>query len=149
MPYRVWATNDVLAAADVNAITADALTADVAANEQTTSTTYTDLATAGPSVTLSFVNGQGALVWIACRMSHSVGGGSAAVASFVATGAVSVAAGDANGIEINDAVAGITLSRPTWVTAGSTGSATFTMKYKVKTSGTGTFLERRIIVKKF
>jgi hypothetical protein len=149
MPYKTFATNDVLTAADMNAVTADAQTQDVATSQTTTSLSYTDLATSGPAATISLVSGQGVLVFISARASNSLGGTSGqAFFSYAATGAVSQSAADANGVEA-DVDKGITSTRITWVTASSTASATFTMKYRAGTAGTAVFADRRIIVKKF
>lgn len=149
MPYKTFATNDVLTAADMNAVTADAQTADVAASQSTTSLSYTDLSTSGPAVTISLVNGQGVLVFVSARASNSLGGVSGqAFVSYAATGAVSQSAADANGVEA-DVTQGTTCTRATWVTASSTASATFTMKYRAGTAGTAGFADRRIIAKKF
>jgi hypothetical protein len=142
----------VLAAADLNnGPYADAVSAQVATSETTTSTSYTDLATSGPAATVTLVAGQGCLVIVSARMSHSTGGsGNATYMSFAVSGAESASAND------NDAVLSLassnseqTGSRVTWYVAGVTGTHTFTAKYKITNPGTGTFRERRIVVKKF
>lgn len=131
----------------MNAVTADGSLTDVATSETTTSTTYADLTTVGPTATLSVVNGQQVLVIIACRLKSStttVG----ATASFAASGAISLSALDANGVE-NDNTDASTCSRASFLTMTSTATLTAVMKYKVQNAGTGTFLERRIMLKKF
>lgn len=154
MPWKTFATNDVLTAADMNAITADASTADVVTLQTTATTSYTDLATTGPAVTLTLGSGQGCLVFIAARGSNSLGGTSGqACFSFAVSGATTLAANDSNGVEshaITTPGSQQQMSlRATWFAATATGSHTFTMKYKAQTGGTAGFTERRIIVKKF
>ncbi|HJT99698.1 MAG TPA: hypothetical protein VJ966_00665 [Actinomycetes bacterium] len=151
MPYKTFAAGNVLAASDLNnGPYADAKTADVTTSQTTTSTTYTDLGTVGPAVTESLVAGQGVLVIISARMIHSAGAGASAKASFAVSGASTQAALDADAIESDlTTTAGAVITRATWYVATGTGSHTFTMKFKVVSSGTGTFLNRRIIVKKF
>lgn len=135
-------------AADWNELHADPLQGDVATAQSTTSTTYTDLATSGPSVTKSLVAGQKVLVLISAQMSHSAGGGAAAAMSFAVSGASTLAAADTNRCT-SSSTSEITTSRSTVFTATATGSHTFTVKYRVVSSGTGTFTDRRIIVKTF
>jgi hypothetical protein len=147
LPYRTWATNDIPSAADFNNLFADAVTADVATSQTTTSLGYTDLSTVGPTAAIAMVNGQQAEVTITARLYGSAGL-VGPVASFSTSGAASVAATDMNGVE-NDGTTGMTCTRSTWVSATSTATLTATMKYKVTNAGTGTFLERRISVKKF
>jgi hypothetical protein len=149
MPYRNWADSDSLTAADLNAMTADALTADIATLEGTTSTAYTDLTTVGPAVTLTLVSGQGCLVIISAKAnSDTAGATNAAKLSFAVSGIESLTANDANAAEMTDS-GSKTATRITWYVAGTTGSHTFTMKYEQIGSGQGVFQDRRIIVKKF
>jgi hypothetical protein len=147
MPYKVWADTDVLNAADLNAMTADAQTADVATNESSTSASYGDLTTVGPSVTIAVVNGQQILVQVQCRCSGSAGS-VGAVMSFAITGVFAVAALDVNGLEV-DGTPGGNSSRSTWLPCTATGSITITAKYKCVNPGSAAFLNRRISVKKF
>ena len=128
----------------------DPLTADVATLQTTTSLSYTDLATAGPAVTMTMANGQAALVIISARIKHSAAGGQSALMSFAVTGATSLSAADSNACETADtSTGGIIVTRATVFIAGATGSHTFTCKYQVQSGGTGTYLNRRIIVKRF
>jgi hypothetical protein len=120
-------------------------TATVATSQTTTSTSYTDLATAGPAVTVT--TGTKALVIVSAFMQSP--SSAFAYTSFAVSGATTIAAsdnyafrgrvdGDNNqGIRIN-------ASRATVVTL-TAGSNTFTAKYKVD-SGTGTFANRDIFV---
>jgi hypothetical protein len=148
MPYRNWADSDTLNAADLNAMTADASTADVTTNQSTTSGTFTDLTTVGPAVTLTLVSGQGALVIVSARANNSLGGTSGqAIFSFAVSGASTLAATDANGVESHAITTPgsqqVATTRVTWFVASATGSHTFTMKYRAGTAGTSNFIDRR------
>jgi len=118
--------------------------ATVATTQTTTSTSYTDLATSGPAVTLT--TGTTAYV-IVTTYSYNATSGTATYMSFAVSGATTIAAGDATAVSLlgmktggqewsNSAVYPVTLTA---------GSNTFTAKYKTS-SGTGTFGNRSIIV---
>ena len=116
----------------------------VTAQESTTSTTFTDLATAGPSVTVA--TGTTALITITSEMFSP--GGQASMASVAVSGASTIAAIDANRIRASEQstlAVGIASSRSFILSGLTAGNNTFTMKYKV-TSGTGQFLNRTIVV---
>lgn len=151
IPYRTWATNDVPSAADFNALHADPVSQDVATDELTTSATYTDLTTAGPAVSIAMVNGQTALVIVSMQVTSAAVNTTYGAMSFAASGAMTVAAADANAAIMSMAVGeqrGV--ERTTKVTATSTATATFTAKYRSQTGGTAAhFVNRRIIAKTF
>jgi hypothetical protein len=129
---------------------ADAVTTYVATLETTTSTTYTDLTTTGPAVTLSLVSGQQAFIFMSARVKHSAAAGAASAASWAVSGASTVAASDSYYIFTDqNTTAGHTCSLSHYYTATATGSHTWTMKYKAVVSGTATFLERRLSAKKY
>jgi hypothetical protein len=118
--------------------------ATVATTQTTTSTSYTDLATSGPAVTLT--TGTTAFV-IVTTYSYNATSGTATYMSFGVSGATTIAAGDSTSVSLlgmktggqewsNSAVYPVTLTA---------GSNTFTSKYKTS-SGTGTFGNRSIIV---
>ena len=120
-------------------------TANVLVSETTTSTTFTDLATVGPSVTVD--TGPSALVIIHSSMDNS-GTGSTRMAYDV-SGASSISAADNRGIGVyGTAGTGVITSGVVWHDDLTPGSNTFTAKYRVA-SGTGTFLSRRIVVVPF
>lgn len=148
MPYKVFATGDVLTAADMNAVTADPQSADVATIESTSSTSYTDLATSGPAVSMSLAAGQSCLVLV-----EYVTSGSAATTgymSFAVSGAGSQAASDPNAAQANPSTVGlISIGRSSVFAAGAAGTYTFTAKYRANTAVSVAFQARRIIVKKF
>lgn len=117
----------------------------VLTSETTGSTSFTDLATFGPSVTVD--TGPYALVLTHCQAGNS--GAGSAYAGVDVTGASSIAPALNRSINIIGA-AGATVGAGTAVLhvgglALTPGSNTFTMKYRVS-SGTGTFADRRIIV---
>lgn len=150
MPYRTWADDDVLNAADLNAMTADALQGYVSTEESLTATTYGDLTTVGPAVTLTLAVGQGVLVWAKARAQNDAGTSTAgAVFSYAVSGASTQGASDDYCCEVS----GAALHEPSlvhWFIASATGSHTFTMKYKRSGAvGNAVFRRRRIIVKKF
>jgi hypothetical protein len=118
------------------------LAANVDTSETTASTSYVDLATAGPSVTLT--TGTKALIWINCQLGNSSTGSSAA--SYGISGATTAAPADSISL-VADNTAGGTSQRYgacdlRTVTAGSN---TFYMQYRVS-GGIGTFQRRRIQV---
>jgi hypothetical protein len=119
-------------------------TATVDTGQTTSSTSFTDLATAGPAVTLT--TGTKALVIMQARIYNSSTGGYVSMGTTV-SGATTLAATEeksltfysASNQPISQASAGFLLSGLT------AGSNTFTAKYKT-TAGTGTWLYRNIAV---
>lgn len=117
-------------------------TAQVATTETTASATYTDLATSGPAVTVA--TGTMALVIVRSAMRNNTAGQSASI-SVAVSGATTIAADDLYGA--TTAVLNLfqSFGNGTLFTTLTAGSNTFTMKYVVS-GGTGTFLDRGIIV---
>lgn len=115
--------------------------ASILTEQTSSSTSYTDLATTGPSVTAT--TGTACLVAIQTRFSNS-GAGSTTITSYKVSGATTVAAADSYAIRgqgtANQVRAALHLH--TGLTAGNN---TFTMQYKVLSS-TGTWANRRIYV---
>ena len=150
MPYLVASTNYVLTAADWNATHADAVQASAGLGtvETTTSTGYTDLATAGPAVSISLVAGQQVDIRIQCRLRNVAGGsGFESRMGFAITGAGSLAASDTRAVK-SQVDQHHSASFEYTYTAPATGSYTFTAKYSVSTS-TGEFESRYIKVRKY
>lgn len=124
-------------------------TAQVATSESTASTTYTDLTTPGPAVTVT--TGAVALVIVECGMDNT--GTADSFMSFAVSGATTRAAnadGDNDAASFDGQLAGTAGAndspvRITLLTGLTPGSNTFTAKYRV-TGGTGGFTDRRIIV---
>jgi hypothetical protein len=116
-------------------------TATVATSQTTTSTSYTDLATAGPAVTVT--TGTKALVSISAAFVNSTT--NQAWFSFAVSGATTVAASDTFGALLTS-TGYFAFSRTFMLTGLSPGSNTFTMKYRDAAVGTATFENRNIIV---
>jgi hypothetical protein len=119
--------------------------ATVATDEQTSSSSYTDLTTSGPAVTLT--TGTKVLV-IMSALAYTDGANQQASADFAVSGATTRAASDATRLSIRSAASGITMTRASsasriTVTAGSN---TFTAKYKTSAAGTAYFSDRQILV---
>lgn len=125
----------------------------MATAQSTSSAGYTNLATTGPSVTKTLVNGQKAIVVVSARMSVGANTDEAWM-SFAVSGATTLAAADSNGIDQRDAGGNHykVLERTSVFTATASGSHTFTAMYKFVDGGgasTATFSNRRIIVKAY
>ena len=116
--------------------------ATVNTEQSTTSTSYTDLATSGPAVTLT--TGTKALVIVTAKCAND--SNVKTYASYAVSGSSTIAASDAVAM-IWQVVGGrynrwSAVSRLSTLTAGSN---TFTMKYKIE-ADTGYFSDREIIV---
>jgi hypothetical protein len=119
--------------------------ANVATAESTSSATYVNLTTTGPSVTLT-MQGTVAIVWLSAWISQG-GTGNDGVMSVAVSGASTVAAADGNaavagtvtGMQNNN-VSGVAV-----ITGLTPGLNTFTAKYRV-TGGTYIFQTRSIAV---
>lgn len=130
-----------------SAITAVA-SATVLTAQTTTSTAYTDLATAGPSVTLT--TGTEVLVTISAILGQGVDSGATFSAGVAVSGASTIAASDSyslflNGDDFTSASGNVSLSATFKLTGLTAGSNTFTMKYKCS-SGTARFENRHLTV---
>lgn len=122
-------------------------TASVPTNQSTSSAVYVDLATAGPTVTLT--TGTKALVIIQCWMANTNSSYGNFV-SFAVSGASSIAASDSrcsyfigsnSPYQARAGFASVFL-----ITSLTAGSNTFTMKYRSESGGTSNFVERFITV---
>lgn len=121
--------------------------AQVATSQTTTSTSYTDLTTAGPAVTE--VTGTRALVSISALIQNNTAGGETWMAVTV-SGASAVSAADGLGLSLQSYTGGgkASIGRTIIYSGLTQGTNTFTAKYRVST-GTGTFANRRIEVVPF
>lgn len=141
---------NAVAATDWNALANDisflgaARGAYVGTSQTTTSTTYTALTTAGPSVTVT--TGTSALVWVGATMNNTTVG-NYTLMSYAVTGSSSIAASDDRAFYRGQPDASIDLSAGllTLITGLTAGSNTFTALYRV-TAGTGTWYRRTIAV---
>jgi len=147
-PAKATAAGQFFVSTAANAIAARQLSgATVATSQTTASTTFTDLATVGPVVTVA--TGPRALVLFSSAIDNTVSNGASTVSVSV-TGASSIAASGAWGI-LRDGVNSANVQRYGTAHLFSTlvaGTNTFTMKYSVG-SGTGTFSSRELIVLPF
>lgn len=118
--------------------------ASVATNESTSSTSYVDLTTVGPSVTAT--TGSTVTIWISANANKSSTGNSGFI-SVAVSGASTVAASDANAASQSSAIAsgGNALARSVTITGLTPGVNTFTMKYRGD-GGTWSFSTRTLSV---
>jgi hypothetical protein len=133
----------IFVATGTNAIAQRTPNANTVPTSQTTNnTSYVDLATTGPALTLT--TGTTALVMIDCEISH----GSTGVSSYMGyavTGATSVSATDTTAVKSTNASGYPIAATRAILQSLTAGSNTFTAKYRVD-SGTGTFVNRHINV---
>jgi hypothetical protein len=123
-----------------------AQSAKVATSQTTSSSSYTDLATAGPAVTVVVPASGNVLVGIGAEMTNGTSGLS--LMSVALSGANTVSAPASNYILIYGAPitsGGGEMGKMSVLTGLTPGSTTFTAKYK-STAGTGTFINREVIV---
>jgi hypothetical protein len=115
-----------------------------AATETTTNTSYVDLTTTGPQVTST--TGTQAIVIFSAHMWNDTAG-SRSYMSFAVSGASTVSAGDAVSYAHDISSAGriIGASRVIMQTGLTSGSNTFTAKYRVG-ANTGTWAQRNMII---
>ena len=144
-PAKATGPSQLFVSTGVNAITTRSpSTTSVATNENTTSTSYTDLTTPGPSLTVSC--GTIALIYFAASQANDTAN-SACLSSVEVSGASSVAASDSwallsDGVQAGNFVRYGMFHVFTGLTAGSN---TFTMKYRAGSS-TARFQRREIAV---
>lgn len=148
---RTYVAGEVTTAAHLNQDARDNFKAFVAqadrvdTSQTTTSTTYTDLATAGPDVTVDTLSD--AYVYVSAQLSHGTAGGITNMA-YAVSGATTYAANDEDSlrqtsIAAGDLYAGTRMSKRADLTPGSN---VFTAKYKSGSAGTSTFIYREILV---
>jgi len=116
--------------------------ATVATSEATSSTTYTDLTTSGPAVTVT-VSSTKALVTVTTRLSGG-NGGATCFMGFAVSGSTTVAAADTQSLDQEGSSLISQKSAIYLVTGLTAGSNTFTAKYKGGSSCT--YANRNIIV---
>lgn len=152
MPIKTFATSDVLTASDLNnGPFADAVSADVAAEESTTSATFGALTTAGPIVSGVQLNAnQGCLIFLRALAINQTGGGGTLM-SYQVTGASGTQAATTANAAWSRSTERNSINSVSWFVASSTGSHTFTSQYRAEVGGTlgAAFANRRMVVKKF
>jgi hypothetical protein len=120
----------------------------IASQQATTSTSYTDLSTAGPAVTIT--TGTKALVSIVSQMAKTGSATPDSMVSFAISGATTLAAANnpyAIQFNMSDAIGGSFQIGGSWIVTGLTaGSNVFTMKYKDAGGGTSYFANRTLSV---
>lgn len=109
--------------------------------ESTTSTAYTNLATVGPTVTIT----TGVAAWVLFDAEIISSSGGPAKMSVAVSGASTVAATD-NYALVNPSTNSFQIGFITLITGLTAGSNTFQAKYKTQTAGTAFFGRRRLIV---
>jgi hypothetical protein len=150
-PAKATAANRIIVTTGANSVEEREIVDDIVETAQDlaagTGTTYGDLGTVGPTVTLT--TGTKALVLVNCRMTHTVATATC-WASFAVSGATTDAAIDGRAVMLSTGSATNPAARMGTATliAVTAGTNTFTMKYKRSgaATGTATFSARRIQV---
>jgi hypothetical protein len=119
----------------------------VPTDESTASTSYTNLATTGPSVSITLVAGQSAKVYWTADAYNTTADLRTFMGIEITGASGTTAAADSASAKgsTGSTNSGSTTMNFMPYTATSTGSHTFTAKYKV-TSGTGHWINRRLLV---
>lgn len=144
-PAKATAAGQIFVATGANAIAARTPTgATVATSESTASTSYTDLATSGPAVTVT--TGASALVMVGARSTNTTTS-TENFMSYAVSGATTDAAADARALiwYATSSAPNLRAMAANLHTGLTPGSNTFTAKYKVG-SGTGSWFNRHLIV---
>lgn len=141
-PAKATTAGSIFVTNTLNQIVERVITSDfVSTSETSTSTSYTSLATPGPSVTVD--TSANALIMLYSNLFNSAG--NAAWMSYEVSGATTTAAADNRGIQLSS-TGGQRLGATIYHTALTPGSNTFTAQYRVSTAGTGTWSDRRMAV---
>lgn len=142
-PAKATVAGRVIVTSASNAIAERQVTqSNIVTSQSTSSTSFTDLTTVGPSVTVT--TGTSALVWFAAQMQNS--GTNAVTQCAVAISGATTQSPDAttdlyiDGLGAGQAIRASTVHLFTGLTPGSN---TFKLQYRVG-SGTGTFYDRSI-----
>jgi hypothetical protein len=144
-PAKASAAGQYFVSTGTNVIaTRQAFGFNVSTAESTTSTSYTDLATVGPSVSVNC--GPKAIVLVTSGILSDTAN-AAAFAGYDISGATIRAASDAEAVELDGVAANNTMRMGivSMATGLTTGLNTFTMKYRVG-SNTATFSNRTLAV---
>lgn len=119
---------------------------EIATSQTTTSLTYTDLATVGPTVTVT--TGTSAIIWIGARMSSNTIDAycstTVAVSGASSYDTVEQQGVDQDGVATANQSSRLFKCHRYWQL--TPGSNTFTMKYRSNGTDTATFLDRTLIV---
>ena len=122
-------------------------TATVATRQSTSTLTFTDLATAGPAVTVT--TGTKALVIVGAYL-YNVSTGGGGDMGYAVSGATTVAATQTTSLVTEGVSAGVfsifAASRASYLTGLTAGANTFTAKYRATVAGAANYQDRQIIV---
>jgi len=118
--------------------------AEVATSQSTTSTSYVDLATVGPSVTMTPSASGKVLVHLSGLIENDTSG-HVAVMSFAMSGGNTQAAADEFALSTDGPIAQ-RIGGTFLLTGLAAVSTTFTAKYRRTSTGTGTFADRKLVV---
>lgn len=144
-PGKATSANGLIVTTGANAIVQRTPTADaVGTGESTASTSFTNLATSGPAVTVT--TGTAAIVVVSARITNS-SASQGALMAYDVSGATTIAGNDDRGLwaESSGTAEFMRASAVVYQTGLTAGSNTFTAKYRV-IAGTGTFAYREILV---
>ena len=141
---KATAAGQIFVSNAANSVVARLVAADlITTQETTTSTSYDDMATTGPTITAT--TSASCIVAIYCRQFHSAG--LASWMSYDISGATTDASSDNRSVQTlcvsPGEHIGATFFHSDILTAGTN---VFTAKYRVSTSGTSTFSSRRLMV---
>lgn len=156
MPSHTFVDNEVLDAADVNKMNQDPQQITIATDEATTSTSYVNLSTVGPTVTINLDAGQKVAVWLQAWVNNAGSNSTIdyAFMSFAVSGASTQAAADARAVRFSTcklspltSVSSSTCSAQYVYTAVGTGSHTFQAKYRTNDAAVNQhFVDRSLAV---
>lgn len=146
-PAKATTAGSLFVATGLNAIAERIPDADtVSTSESTASTSYTDLTTPGPAVTVT--TGTKAMIFIVASLANNTNGQNSTM-SFAVSGATTLAANDDWSLGLRTSTGTSTvdgrMASMLMMTTLTGGSNTFTAKYKVN-GGTGNFNDRHIVV---
>lgn len=142
-PAKATTAGSIFVATGANAIAERVPQSDAVSTTETTgSSSYANLATGGPAVTVT--SGTMAIVMFGCHLQHATSG-ERSYCSYAVSGSTSSASQDARGIWYQaSAVAAQSRLGNAFLHTGLTGgSNSFTLQYRVST-GTGTFALRSL-----
>lgn len=145
-PAKASAAGQIFVSTAANAIVARTPDQDTVATSQgTSSTSYTDLATVGPTVTVT--TGVSAIVFLRANASNATATNVSSMC-FAVSGASTVAAADSNSISLvnSGTAAGNRFGAAFLVESLTPGSSTFQAKYKSSGATTATFADRQLAV---
>lgn len=131
-----WGTTLNTALSDINDTAEDSVAgggASVTTQQDTTSTSYTDLSTSGPSVSVTLTEPRTVIVFVKSEL-YQLSTTDDVFMSFAATGATTVSASDARAVRHNGSGTGEAYSAFA-VIACDAGTTTFTAKYRAEGGG--------------